>query len=316
MKLILALATLLAAVSAQTEIHSSHFSLAVLTEDVKSLATEDLRDLIFQNGAVLFRHQNISREDQLLLTSRLGTPVVLPPALEGNDPEPGFPEFLRVTSHHADGAWKGNASLGEYWHQDGEFHENRHVINVLYGAEFENISPGTGQTALMDATRFQNYLSKDILQRLQNLKMTSWMGDIADFGDAPEEVFEKYPKVEHEVLGIHPQSGHPFVYLGAETTMIDGWSKEASELFIRETLQALDCPGNVYYHTWRQGDLLLWDNTLVFHRAMPYPKHSNVKRMIFRTQTFVEPNPRPSLPRTKTLNASYAQCCADTPARI
>jgi alpha-ketoglutarate-dependent taurine dioxygenase len=40
-------------------------------------------------------------------------------------------------------------------------------------------------------------------------------------------------------------------------------------------------PENVYRHEWRVGDLLIWDNCGVMHRALPYDPQSG--RMMHRT---------------------------------
>ena len=40
-------------------------------------------------------------------------------------------------------------------------------------------------------------------------------------------------------------------------------------------------PKYVYQHSWRMGDLIIWDNTGTLHRAVPYPLDSG--RLMHRT---------------------------------
>ena len=55
---------------------------------------------------------------------------------------------------------------------------------------------------------------------------------------------------------------------------------EGQALLARLTAHATR-PENVYRHEWSVGDLLLWDNCGVMHRALPYAADSG--RLMHRT---------------------------------
>ena len=57
--------------------------------------------------------------------------------------------------------------------------------------------------------------------------------------------------------------------------------KPESDALIQELLDWITQPRFVYRHHWSVGDLLIWDNTGVLHRAEPYPADSG--RMMHRT---------------------------------
>lgn len=58
-----------------------------------------------------------------------------PPPYALQDPEPGHPAIQRVSTHWANGTWKGrHHSFGAYWHSDGDFWQPplHNVLSILY----------------------------------------------------------------------------------------------------------------------------------------------------------------------------------------
>ncbi len=64
--------------------------------------------------------------------------------------------------------------------------------------------------------------------------------------------------------------------------------RDAGEKLLHELLAWTTQPKFVYRHEWMPGDVLIWDNTGVLHRAEPYPVDSN--RLMRRT-TLVDEEP-------------------------
>ena len=69
--------------------------------------------------------------------------------------------------------------------------------------------------------------------------------------------------------------------LGLTATSIEGMSLEQGRSLIDKLQEWASRPQYVYRHSWRMGDLLIWDNTGVMHRVDPYPLESG--RMLHRT---------------------------------
>jgi taurine dioxygenase len=69
------------------------------------------------------------------------------------------------------------------------------------------------------------------------------------------------------VVRSHPRTGRPALYLNQQ------WLREIQgkpDGALLERLYATaTADGNVYRHHWLAGDLLLWDNAAVMHRALP-----------------------------------------------
>ena len=72
------------------------------------------------------------------------------------------------------------------------------------------------------------------------------------------------------VVKVHPETGRKSLYTGRHAYGIPGLSEEESETLLRETLEQACQPPRVYAHTWEVGDIVVWDNRCVMHRACPY----------------------------------------------
>ena len=53
-----------------------------------------------------------------------------------------------------------------------------------------------------------------------------------------------------------------------ENACIDGWTREESEPLLEFLYRNSVTPDNVYRHTWREGDLVMWDNRCTMHYAI------------------------------------------------
>jgi alpha-ketoglutarate-dependent 2,4-dichlorophenoxyacetate dioxygenase len=50
---------------------------------------------------------------------------------------------------------------------------------------------------------------------------------------------------------------------------------------LADLMEAATAPGLSYAHTWRQGDVVMWDNRAILHRGRPWPAHE--ARLMVRT---------------------------------
>jgi alpha-ketoglutarate-dependent taurine dioxygenase len=72
------------------------------------------------------------------------------------------------------------------------------------------------------------------------------------------------------LVKIHPVTGCAALFIGRHAHGIPGLSEEESESLLEE-LTAFACqPPRVFAHKWQSGDVVMWDNRCVLHRARPY----------------------------------------------
>lgn len=68
----------------------------------------------------------------------------------------------------------------------------------------------------------------------------------------------------------HPETGPPELFIGRPAYGVTGLSTGESEALLdRLLIEACQLP-RLLDHSWSVGDLVLWDNRSVLHRARPY----------------------------------------------
>jgi alpha-ketoglutarate-dependent 2,4-dichlorophenoxyacetate dioxygenase len=65
-------------------------------------------------------------------------------------------------------------------------------------------------------------------------------------------------------------NGRRSLLIGAHASSIEGMALEAGRALLKELLAHAERPEFRYRHEWREGDLVIWDNRAVLHRATPY----------------------------------------------
>ena len=81
------------------------------------------------------------------------------------------------------------------------------------------------------------------------------------------------------VIKTHPETGRKSIYTGRHAYGIVGMAEEDSETLLTKLMADACQPPRTYRHSWVVGDLIVWDNRCVMHRARPYDtKHVRVLR--------------------------------------
>ena len=69
----------------------------------------------------------------------------------------------------------------------------------------------------------------------------------------------------------NPVNGRKALYMASHTYAIEGMEPEAAQALLGELTRAATAPGASYSHSWREGDVVMWDNRAVMHRGRPWP---------------------------------------------
>ena len=244
-----------------------------------------IRSKLLENGVVVIKNQTLTREDQVVLSSKLGKIIVLPPSFEGNDPEAGYPEIQRVTNYFQNGTWKGKTHcFGCYWHKDGNFQENGYLFSLLYA---DQAAENRSSTQFLDNCEVVDKLSKPTIRTLLETVFTVSVRDVPDFKKAREEEYLMYPhKKRHDGIYRHPENGRKCAYVTADLITDAGFSPHLRQVFEEVTQKS-----RKYRHFWQKGDVVIWDNLAVMHRAGTRGGGSGpadrTPRMLYRTQSWL-----------------------------
>ena len=69
----------------------------------------------------------------------------------------------------------------------------------------------------------------------------------------------------HEVKVRHPWSDAQVLMTNSNAKSIVGVSPERSRELLARLAALVDDPERIYRHTWKKGDLIVWDNLLLQH---------------------------------------------------
>ena len=117
--------------------------------------------------------------------------------------------------------------------------------------------------------------------------------EIPDFQSANFSV----PIAYHHILDKHVVTDESIVYYGHRNARIRGLDSKASKVMLNELEESIayidydefgidESSYFKYLHRWKRNQMLIWDNTLVMHRAM-----GNVgkqPRLLLRTQAKID----------------------------
>jgi alpha-ketoglutarate-dependent taurine dioxygenase len=214
-------------------------------------------------GALVFRGLHIDDATQVAFSKRLGRVVVLG---RGENPE-----IFRVTLDPA----KNPAA--EYlrgtfdWHIDG-CTDDVPIMATLLSAHA--VAESGGETEFASTYAAYEDLSEEEKERYLSLRVVHTIEAsqrLVNRDPSPEEVaiWRSRPSKEHPLVWTH-QSGRRSLVLGATASHVVGLDHEEGRALLDDLLERSTTPERIYRHHWQVGDLVIWDNRGVLHRACPY----------------------------------------------
>jgi len=93
---------------------------------------------------------------------------------------------------------------------------------------------------------------------------------------------DKLKPVPHKLVLTDSVNGRKSLYLSSHIGSIIGWPVPEARAFIRDLSEHATQRQFVYSHEWRVGDMVMWDNRTVMHRARAF-RDLKEKRDLRRT---------------------------------
>ncbi len=102
--------------------------------------------------------------------------------------------------------------------------------------------------------------------------------------DLTNEAKKNVPKaVYHPIVRTHPESGRKTIYINPiRIAAIDGLEEADALNLLNELLQHATQEQFQYRHKWRLGDLVIWDNRCLLHKANGDYDHETQCRYLYR----------------------------------
>jgi alpha-ketoglutarate-dependent taurine dioxygenase len=228
-----------------------------------------VEDAFHQHAVLVFPEQHLSEEEQLAFGSRFGS------FEEMN----GTHGLIRIGNVLPDGRVLDPEHLvmqvvrgNEGWHTDSSYMSVSAKCSMLSAHVLP--ASGGGTTEWADMRAAYDALSDEMRSRIDGLAAHhsyEYSQTRAGLAAPPGAYgFNGGAGPLRPLVKQHPVTGRRSLFIGRHACDIPGLSPEESETLLDELLAFACQPPRVYEHTWSVGDLVLWDNRCVLHRARPW----------------------------------------------
>ena len=230
----------------------------------------ELYRAFLRHQVLLFPPQDLPPARQVALARRFGEVQV---HVMNQYHADGFPELYRLSNLDANGKPSGNhpdkGTLA--WHTDGSWQRVTGQATIIYG---EVMPESGGETHFCDMYGAYQRLDASWKARIGDLRAVHNL----DFsrtrrhGEDPLTEAQRLakPPVDHPIVRTHPETGRKCLYLGDHAEYIQGMPYDEGRALIEELNALAIHPDLTYEHRWKTGQLLVWDNRCVMHRATSY----------------------------------------------
>ncbi|MGZ9067331.1 MAG: TauD/TfdA dioxygenase family protein, partial [Burkholderiales bacterium] len=144
-----------------------------------------------------------------------------------------------------------------------------------------------GKTGFNNMYAAYETLPADLCERVKHLTLkhdatTDAAGYVRKrFADSAGADLRTTPGAVHPLVRTHPETGRACLYLGRRSkAYLTGLPLEESEALLDALWAHATAPKLAWFHDWRAGDLLMWDNRCVMHRREPFDP--NARRILHR----------------------------------
>ena len=153
---------------------------------------------------------------------------------------------------------------------DMSYAERPARATMLYAREVPTLHGLTlGDTAFANTAVAWDRLPDEMKQRLEGLQgIFDFRGRKRSSPVSAANVAQ-YPPVQHPIVRTHHHTGRKSLYVVRDDcTGIVGMSPSEGLALIEALADHIIRPEHIYQHQWREGDIVVWDNCTVQHRAV------------------------------------------------
>jgi alpha-ketoglutarate-dependent taurine dioxygenase len=253
-----------------------------LRDPLDAAAKSAIDQAFIEHHVLVFRDQDLDAQQQFDFTLNFGE-------LENHvirASDGAHTPLVHVVSnldHAGEPTLTPNSHGNYFWHTDKSYHDIPSLTTLLHA---KTLPPEGGDTQFANMHLGYERLSQTRKQQLHGLRVIhSWEASRINTGNRPASEDEKRerPPVEHPLVRTHPDSGRKLLYLGAHTSHIVGMPGDEGKALLAELLDLCTQPDYIYTHRWSAGDLVMWDNRCLVHRALSNYDMAHCPRVLHRT---------------------------------
>ncbi|ONH23902.1 TauD/TfdA dioxygenase family protein [Pseudofrankia asymbiotica] len=244
---------------------------------VNEAAAAGCKAALDQYGVLVYREVHIEDGDLVRFSRMLGE-VVVPKV---NDPG-GHPEIARITLDPDKSVLAGYRQGNFLWHIDGATDALPQKATLLTARE---VDPAGGDTEFANTYAAYDALSEQEKAEIADLQVihsfaTAQRIAYPDATDKQRAGWEQVPPRVHPLVWTRA-NGRKSLLAGATAGTVVDWPEDRGRALLDRLLEWSTSPRFTLRHRWRRGDLVIWDNTGMLHRALPFEPTS--RRLMHRT---------------------------------
>jgi alpha-ketoglutarate-dependent taurine dioxygenase len=230
---------------------------------------DECLELLDRHGVLVFRDLHLDDETQVAFSRKLGT--VEKVGRGDKDKTEIFRVTLDPAKNPAAEYLKGTFD----WHIDGMTDDIPIMATLLSAHE---VAASGGDTEFASTYAAYEDLSRDekeqaLATRVVHSFAAAQRLSHPNASQDDIEMWKRRPPKTHPLVWKH-QHGRRSLVLGATTDHVEGMGAAEGRAYLADLLERSTVPERVYRHEWAVGDLVIWDNRGVLHRATRYDASS------------------------------------------
>ena len=226
----------------------------------------DIHSAFLRYGVLVFPGQHLGKEAQGVFAHRFGDRME--GAATGRISNERRDGSIATAKDEAFRLQRGN----EGWHIDSTYMPLAAKAGMLSALK---VPPVGGQTEFADMRAAWRALDSAMQTKLEGLSAYHSLyrsQKKIGFVHKTDHLYGFHDKGAplRPLVKRHPETGRKAIYAGRHAYDIAGMSAQESETFLAELMDWACQPPRIYSHNWQVGDLVVWDNRCIMHRAAEY----------------------------------------------
>jgi len=249
-----------------------------LSRPIDQATFAEIEGIFHDNIVVFYRDQHLTNEQHIAFSRRFGELEI---HIVKKYLLPDYPEILLVSNIKNDaGEHVGLADAGFTWHSDTSYRKNPSRCSLLYAKEVPHRDgKPLGDTVFANCILAYEALPEVVKRRLAGAKAIHRYSMRRRIDNSPRPKLTaaqlaETPDIAHPIVRTHPYTGRKALYVTAGECIgiVLPNSEEMPEDEALDLIAELDAhcvrPEFCYRHSWRVGDLVMWDNASAMHLAI------------------------------------------------
>lgn len=237
----------------------------------------EIRQAIYDYKLVVLKNQDLDEATYVAFAKKLGRPQIY---FQPQYHHPQHPEiFVSSNVKELQGKHMGVSGTGRYWHTDCAFEQHPLSFTSLLPQVFPK---DKRETYYMDMVKVLAELPSDLRAIVENATIQHegqmrYKVQECDIDRSLRELLDQInaevPPVQHPAIITHPVTQEQMLYMNSGfSTKILGLTYEENQEAMQRLFDFMEQPQFCHTHVWEEGDLIIWDNRFLNHKASTIPK--------------------------------------------